>query len=421
MDPLACNSCSRSFSTAPAFDRHRLRCRSRPRARKKACAECSRSKVRCDQGVPACSRLVFPSTLAGSAPLTPASNTPQSLWAPGDAQGPGLTDPLYPLSETGWVSDAVGDWEAFSFSDAVHGSAEGSLANIDALAAHSNSRSLIPENATPDSFQGLSAYLGEKWRTAESGVEFIERVLKGHIDGLACGLPPALFIHFRDWDETRRPLVLSEAKVLAQIYATRTPDVDSLLSRSIDTQLLLIQRNVTVLLYAMLRIYRSGPTASECIDRVSLRLMQHVLSKSLHCMTPHTDVTPSDWESWIQDESIRRFFFTLHALDYVTHARQALPTELCALFSDAPLPCPLHIWEASTAEEWAVRYRAWEEYCSPGGPLRARDVLFWVQGKRSGREEQLRVWFQGVGDALGGGVFECARAQTRVAGVEGLF
>jgi hypothetical protein len=249
-----------------------LRCRSRPRGRKKACTECSRSKVRCDQGVPACSRcavhallctypegtrlgatsssshtLVVPSSnFAGYSPLTPSSNPPQALWTSADSLTPDLADPSAPFHEAGWVSDAVRGWqEAFSFFDEAHSSSDGYLSIIDTRPTHNNSESLITRTAAPNSFQDLSAYLSDRWITAEDGLQLIEKALKAHIDGLARGLPPAFFIHFRDWDESGRPLMLSEAKVLAQLYATRTSDVDSLLFRSIDTQLLLIQRNAS--------------------------------------------------------------------------------------------------------------------------------------------------------------------------------
>jgi hypothetical protein len=137
-------------------------------------------------------------------------------------------------------------------------------------------------------------------------------------------------------------------------------------------------------------------------------------------MTPPTAPSPTAWQPWIIDESIRRGFFTLHGLDYVTNARQSNPTALCALFPSAPLPLPAHIWEAPTAEEWAARYCAWEEYCGGKGPLRGKDLLAWVRGKETGREEQLRAWFQGVEGELGGMVFECARAQGKADGAEGL-
>ncbi|KAK3899071.1 hypothetical protein C8A05DRAFT_37322 [Staphylotrichum tortipilum] len=85
-------------------------------------------------------------------------------------------------------------------------------------------------------------------------------------------------------------------------------------------------------------------------------------------------------------------FVAFHALDYVAHARQSLPTTLCAHFPAAPLPCPAHIWEAPTAEEWARQHRVWEEVypsAGDGGPLRERDLLCWMQGRESRREEQL--------------------------------
>lgn len=84
------------------------------------------------------------------------------------------------------------------------------------------------------------------------------------------------------------------------------------------------------------------------------------------------------------------------------------------MFPDSPLPCPPDVWEAPTAEEWAVRHRAWEERCAPDGPVRAGEVLDWVWGQGAGRGEQVRRWFEEAGEGMGGVVWECARAQARV-------
>ncbi|KAK4149238.1 hypothetical protein C8A00DRAFT_38159 [Chaetomidium leptoderma] len=124
--------------------------------------------------------------------------------------------------------------------------------------------------------------------------------------------------------------------------------------------------------------------------------------------------TEKDYDGHKQHKS----FFVYHALDYVSHARQSLPTVFCALFPDTPLPCPSHIWEAPTDTEWSVRYRAWEDFCGNCGPLRYKDILRWVLGKETGCEEQLRVWFLGIEVELGGVVFNRARAQGRTEGAE---
>ncbi|KAK3291037.1 uncharacterized protein B0H64DRAFT_427492 [Chaetomium fimeti] len=461
MDPLACGNCGRTYSTVPTLARHRLRCKSRPKSRKKACSECARSKVRCDQGVPSCSRCaihglpcvyphegglhqiatppsnasaVTPSAVSAHVPLTPSSIPSQPIWTSVVDQEPDLTAPLNPFSEPNWVPDLPDDWrEPFFLFDLGQGGAEVSSANVSAPMSTASNSQGDTQSSEVDILQDSSVHITDKWSTAEQGLDLIDRVLKSYVDGVAQGLHRPPFIHHWNWDHNRRPLVLAEATAVAQLYATTTPQSDAVLLRFINTQLLSLQRNITTqpraddismmqatLLYSMMRIYRSGPMASECIDRVPLRLLQHVLSKSIHCMTPHTNVTPNDWESWIQDESLRRCFLTLHALDHVTHARAGLPGVICALFPASPLPCPPDVWEAPTAEAWAVRHRAWEARCAPGGPVRAGEVLAWVRGEGTEREGLFREWFVLAGEAVGGLVLECARAQARVVGVEGL-
>ncbi|KAH6649421.1 hypothetical protein F5144DRAFT_624630 [Chaetomium tenue] len=460
MDPRACSNCGRTSSSVLALGRHQLRCRSRPRGRKKACAECSRSKVRCDQGLPTCSRcaihhllcayredgsypgsssshprMVSLSTLVEQTPLTPSLTPPDTFWTSATDRGPDLTNSRDQFSAPGWVSDATWDWQERLFaSDQGQGCVESSAANVtpERTLVANNSQGVTQSSADND-FQCWPVYGAEKWANAKQGLDLIDHVLKSYVDGVAQGLRPGCFIHHHNWGHDRRPLVLVEATAVAHLYATATPQSYAVLLRSINTQLASLQRNITtqtraddvsmmqaVLLYAMMCIYRSGPTASEGIDRVPLRLMQHVLSKNMHCIPPHTNVTSSDWESWIQNETLRRCFLTLHALDHVTHARQSLPGALCALFPDSPLPCPPDVWEAPTAEVWAARHRAWEDRCAPDGPVRAGEVLGWVWGQGAGRGELVRRWFEEAGEGLGGVVWECARAQARVGGGEGV-
>ncbi|KAK4097278.1 hypothetical protein N658DRAFT_479203 [Parathielavia hyrcaniae] len=449
---LTCSGCSRSLPSVPALERHRLRCRFRARSRKKSCAECARSKVRCDQGVPICSRCAvhalpcaYPRTETG--PLGVGANPAQPAAMPSGTSS-GVALPLTPssdLSRPQWASestikpqaDVPNQQDLFSVAGWVP---DGSIDFLNEIYC-SRSRPLASPPYVPTGQSNppplanashiLPVSLGDAWTSVGHGLDYIDHVLKGYVDGFATGLQLPSFIHFRNWDGACRPLALVEAAAVAQLYRTRTPASDPVLIRSIDAQLLQIQRNIArhtraedvttiqaTLLYAGMRLYRAGSTACETLDRVSLRLMQHVLSKSLHCITPHINPSPDDWESWIQDESIRRCFIILTSLDYAAHARQALPTALCAVFPDAPLPCPSRVWEPPSAEEWAVRYRSWEEeYCGGRGPLRGRDLLCWVQGRETGREEQLRAWLQGVEPELGGLVWECARAQGRTAGV----
>jgi hypothetical protein len=90
----------------------------------------------------------------------------------------------------------------------------------------------------------LPVSLGDAWTSVEHGLDYIDHAIKGYVDGFATGLHRPPFIHFRDWDGARGPLTLVEAAAVAQLYKTRTPASDSVLIRSIDAQLLQIQRNV---------------------------------------------------------------------------------------------------------------------------------------------------------------------------------
>ena len=85
------------------------------------------------------------------------------------------------------------------------------------------------------------------------------------------------------------------------------------------------------------------------------------------------------------------------------------------------------MWEAPTAEEWATQHRAWEETWGSGSddggnqplPLKAGDILSWLRGKETGREDRLAAWFCS-GTGLEDLIFVCGRAQAGAVGAEGL-
>ena len=183
----------------------------------------------------------------------------------------------------------------------------------------------------------------------------------------------------------------------------------------------------------------------------TLPTFQHIFGRRHSALTPGTNLQPSDWDEWILEESVRRYvifhfsfflymytprklrlnscqwkrcFFAAHALDYVIHARQGiLSMVLCSLFPEAPLPCPAVVWEAPTAEAWAVEYRRWEEswnHQSQPQPLKARHVICWVRGRETGYEDRLADWFRSANTGLEDLVFVCARSQGTLPGAESL-
>lgn len=99
--------------------------------------------------------------------------------------------------------------------------------------------------AATSNFQGLSAHLTDKRVTAEQGLDLIDGVLKSYVDGVAQESRRPHFIHHLNWDNNHRPLVLIEATAVAQLYATVTMRADTVLLRSINTQLVSLQLNVS--------------------------------------------------------------------------------------------------------------------------------------------------------------------------------
>lgn len=251
-----------------ALERHRLRCRFRSRSRKKACAECSRSKVRCDQGVPACSRCtvhalscVYPQARGedtnkillraddhgaqpGPLPLTPASDFSQSHsafhiggQAPLTDLGPSFPSPRWVPDEESWQDEAL---SLFDIPYDHGGSQEPQ--DTPALSLTLDVEPTQPPNGT--GFQRLSAYLADRMNSIEQGLDNINRACKSNVDGLATASGRALFIHFMAWKPARRSAVLAEAEAIAPLYAAGTPQSQSLLIRAIDAQLARIQLEV---------------------------------------------------------------------------------------------------------------------------------------------------------------------------------
>jgi hypothetical protein len=255
----------------PALERHRLRCRFRPRGRKKACAECSRSKVRCDQGVPTCSRCTVHALFCtypqaertgpvatrldpdeqGLHPTVPFPQTPSSDlshpdWGSGiDGQVP-LIDPGTSFQSAGWVPDAQA-WqaEAPSFFDAAYCNNTDSQGPADIFNSDNTQVTEAANFPTESAFQALSGYLAATWTPTEQGLDRIDRVCKGFVDIFAGGPGRAPFIHFRDWEPATRSMALTEAAAIAPLYPTATPQASSLLLRAIDAQLLPVQLKVS--------------------------------------------------------------------------------------------------------------------------------------------------------------------------------
>ncbi|SPN99158.1 uncharacterized protein DNG_02193 [Cephalotrichum gorgonifer] len=447
-EQLACPSCSKHFSSVATRARHQLRCRARPRTRKKACEQCSRSKVRCDNGAPGCSRCgilhlpcTYPPAAAGTGTTPAALPTPSSTTtiSTPDIRFSALTDTDLAVPLRGWTPGEMSSWQEatydFNLLDLYSLAPDAIFPLNCSSAAGPPDTPFRPKRSTPQSYAALSEILADGWTTAEQGLGRLDAACKRFADGLFEGSRPP-FVHARDWDPARRASCLLMAGTLAPLYASGTPGSEGILLRAIDAQVLQINVQSTkhtladdiagmqaVLLCSAMRAYRgSSPIAQEPMSRMAARYCQHVLSKNLAAF--QTATWPMDWESWIAYESLCRCFFALHIFDYVSNARYGLPADLCVHFAQGPLPCPEEIWEARTAAEWEGLYRAWEGRGAPGGGaedrvLRGGDIVRWVRGIETGKEGALAEWFRSRG-GFSDELFLCSRAQGIVEGVGGL-
>jgi hypothetical protein len=122
--------------------------------------------------------------------------------------------------------------------------AELSLGGLNTPRLDGNPHLAQSRKASP--FRDLASYLGDKWRTAQQGLDFIDSLLKANVDNFVTGLRKPVFVHFQDWDTSRRPQALRDAVTVGQLYmyATQTAHSDGVFIRALDTQLAQIQVKV---------------------------------------------------------------------------------------------------------------------------------------------------------------------------------
>jgi len=272
-------------SPALPLERHRLRCKFRPRTRKKACVECARSKTRCDHGQPACSRCQAHSLLC----TYPHPHPPETQAAAGGVVAwplPAADQPLpLPLPPTGFglQEDAAGGilgWPRVD-NDGTGGDGwDGDLSLLltptavpdtgcwpdEPQPTLSNPPTTAPANPG-DAFRSLSACLSERsWTTTEQGIALVDREWTKYIDALLFDVgghgyrdsdrplpppPPPPFVHWHDWEPSRRSEPLAGAAIVAQLTAVpppRTPQLVGVLVDLLEAQLTRLTLKVCICL-----------------------------------------------------------------------------------------------------------------------------------------------------------------------------
>ncbi|CAG9954014.1 unnamed protein product [Clonostachys rosea f. rosea IK726] len=331
MNSYACGLCSRSFSQGPARDRHQLRCRSRPRSRKRACAACSRAKSRCDYSLPACHRCstlsvqcIYPVQaqviqISDHRPHQPTElsvetspnaergvSHPTSLVTLADVVG--STDHNLYESSTGAVP-----WWDYQNKNAAHlptasvqptpqsqdhitDRTEVALVSTEPFPPTNQGifRTHPPIETTSTAFVDLSRLLAVQWTTAGQGLDLIESQLKQYPKFLINGVTKLPFIHWRHSSPPQRSETLATAIAMASLCASPEPHSTSLLLKSISMEVQHIYKKVkrpalkyppaeslaafqATLLYSIMRTICASASSVAMIDEKAVRIFQFYL------------------------------------------------------------------------------------------------------------------------------------------------
>ncbi|CAG9987726.1 unnamed protein product [Clonostachys byssicola] len=262
--------------------------------------------------------------------------------------------------------------------------------------------------------------------TTEHELSTIDDIFKDIFEGMSYGKDRLPLIHSIQAQAGQRAEVLNTVANISQFYLTRTVDTEQVVLDMVnhEVQQLYSKRSTiqreklsyveflsafqAVVIYSAMRIYSLNHYVNDLVDTIAMTFTQYILRHSMHCLEPEKNVQPENWRKWIQDESTRRSFFALHALNVVSNSRKGFSTTMCHAFPEVPLPYPSHVWEAVSSEAWAFHHRSWDTYC--GKPLLGIDLIHWANGKHTGREGHIRAWLTTTGP-FGESILTSAKAQ----------
>ncbi|CAH0046206.1 unnamed protein product [Clonostachys solani] len=257
--------------------------------------------------------------------------------------------------------------------------------------------------------------------TTEQELNTIDDIFKEVFEGMSYGKDRVSLVHSVQTQAGQRADVLNTVANISQFYLTRTVETEQVVLDMVnhEVQQLYSKRETlsraeflsafqAVVIYSAMRIYSLNHYVNDLVDTIAMTFTQYVLRHSMHCLEPEKNVQPEDWRNWIRDESTRRNFFALHALNVVSNSRKSFSTTMCHAFPEVPLPYPSHVWEAVSSEAWAFHHRNWDTYC--GKPLLGIDLIHWANGKHTGREDHIRAWLTTTGP-FGESILTSARAQ----------
>ncbi|KAF2140823.1 uncharacterized protein K452DRAFT_351588 [Aplosporella prunicola CBS 121167] len=315
--------------------------------RKKACAPCSQSKVRCDQTRPYCTR----------------------------CEKRGITDECA--------------YEESATQDTGRSSSRGTpqvlnFAVLDLVCT------IDPEEVRN---RWLKLYLPMTDQTPKSYppnvTAFLSRILKAYsLSPVRNGtLPP--FVHFYQQapPSISTPLAncLTLARVCDQPLPGSQPAVHDTLKREMERlyseytsygEMELLAAFQAYLIYAMLIYFHFDETRESGLQQAMLNLQDMACEVSRRGLVSTAELNHSrpQWESWIVAEAKRRSIYTMYLFDSLLCARDGLPTFLGTELRGVPAPGSKELWQATDRGAWSLAYNGYLHKWGSDGQLRIDEL-----------------------------------------------
>jgi hypothetical protein len=387
MDKACCSSCKKAFSTVLARDRHQLRCKLTARTRKKACSECTRSKVRCDQARPVCQRCsvhrlgcVYQGHVVDEGGDSQFRNSVEAAELNRIPWADQLSFDFLPLNAPGL--EAIPDWALCPLDLPVQHGMDSQF--------YTTPPTVSEAFPTPESMPHSEACppVDDLWTCIKDGPALIESNIRHYPSQLVQGIEAPPFVHRQHFDPASRPDALAVAASLAQMDMTLPGESKALVADMIKSKIDHMQIQVhktdmfhnlaslqAIIIYSIMRLSSQGRKQDSLVELTLQRTAQvisinqillrsallplglvrsadpwqHIFMRNVSHILQPLAAQPDNWKQWIAKESFHRSFFIWNALDIMSRSRTDLPIPFCPSYVDSQLPAPRPVWDATTA------------------------------------------------------------------------
>ncbi|GIK07762.1 hypothetical protein Aspvir_003430 [Aspergillus viridinutans] len=406
--------------------------------RKKACQNCTKSKVRCGLEKPICSRC--------------RSKGRSCQYPPGRVAAPGI-------GVTGTANDAGEDYTPLLD---IQGFADTAIAP--------ETVSLIPESGPAAAFRSPRARVVTSGQTRRLGLvfkdidltpslnavdirdrwlrpyllpplgrdeipkayhpftlQYISVILKTYPrymlkDG---GFPP--IIHHTQVNTNHMPQSLANCYSLVRMWEQAAPGSETMVMGTVEAEMERLASETmsqhdydllcsfqAYLVYTILMYFSPLGNVSAVTDKTMMTLMElafRTAQNGLFCTAEITHTRPS-WESWIVVSAKRRAIYTMYLLSSVYNSDRGLPNFVADEMKGVYVPESRVLWEATDRGVWEKEYDRhlleWED-----GMLEISELWRSAETRSTERRERIGKWVRGV-DEFGMMLFAvCAHIHGR--------